>query len=130
MAMNNNGILPGDLSAVCTHGPSDVQIDRAETRIMREVLGRHAYRIPMPSIKGVTGNPLAAGGAMQTIAAALMITEGVAHPTANLTEPDPDCDLDYVPGRARPADLDRVLINAHGMGGVNSALVVRRWSSG
>lgn len=126
MALQNGGLVPADLTAILAHGPSDRDIDRAEVRALKRALGPHAYRLPVMSVKGVTGNPLAAGGSMQAVAAALAFGEGCVPPTANLEQPDPECDLDFVMGAPRAVSLDRILINAHGMGGVNTAMVVRR----
>lgn len=113
-----------EIEGVCAHGPSDPLIDRVETTQLRQVLGRHAYRVPVFSIKGVTGNPLAAAGPLQVIAAALAMRHATVPPTANYEHPDPDCDLDYVP-QARRNEIGSLLVNVHGMGGGNSVLVVR-----
>jgi 3-oxoacyl-[acyl-carrier-protein] synthase II len=126
LALQNGGLVPEDLTAIWAHGPSDREIDRAEVLALKHALGPHAYRLPVMSVKGVTGNPLAAGGSMQALAAALAFEGGIMPPTANLEQPDPDCDLDFVMGAPRVMALDRILINAHGMGGVNTAMVVRR----
>ena len=121
-----NARLSGDaIDYVCAHGPSDPDIDRVETAMIRNVLGRHAYRIPVSSIKGVTGNPLAAAGPLELIACALAMRDDLIPPTANYTTPDPACDLDYVP-HARRTRIERALINVHCMGGGNTALIVRR----
>lgn len=123
-----NARLNGDLiDYVCAHGPSDLGIDRMETAMIRNVLGRHAYRIPVSSIKGVTGNPLAAAGPMELIACALAMRDDLIPPTANYTTPDPACDLDYVP-QARRTRFEHALLNVHGMGGGNTTLIVRRFS--
>jgi len=121
-----NARLSGEaVDYVCAHGPSDPVIDRVETAMIRKALGHHAYRIPVSSIKGVTGNPLAAAGPMELIACALAMRDDLVPPTANYTTPDPACDLDYVP-QARRTRLEHALINVHGMGGGNTTLVVRR----
>ncbi len=121
-----NARLGGEaISYVCAHGPSDPVIDRVETAKIREALGRHAYRIPVSSIKGVCGNPLAAAGPMELIACALAMRDDLVPPTANYTTADPACDLDYVP-QARRLRLDHALINVHGMGGGNASLIVSR----
>lgn len=125
LALANTRLSPESIDYVCAHGPSDPVIDRVETAMIRNTLGRHAYRIPVSSIKGVTGNPLAAAGPMELIACALAMREGVVPPTANYETPDPACDLDYVP-HVRRARLDTALINVHGMGGGNTTLIIRR----
>jgi len=121
-----NARLSGDaIDYVCAHGPSDAVIDRVETAMIRNTFGRHAYRIPVSSIKGVTGNPLAAAGPMELIACALAMRDDLIPPTANYTTPDPACDLDYVP-HARRTRIEHALLNVHGMGGGNTTLIVRR----
>jgi 3-oxoacyl-[acyl-carrier-protein] synthase II len=125
LAMANARLDVGAIDYVCAHGPSDVVIDRVETAMIRQVLGSRAYRIPVSSIKGVTGNPLAAAGPLEIIACALAMRDNRVPPTANYTTPDPACDLDYVP-QARRMRIEHALINVHGMGGGNTTLVVRR----
>jgi 3-oxoacyl-[acyl-carrier-protein] synthase II len=121
-----NARLSGEaINYVCAHGPSDQVIDRVETAMLRKTFGRHAFRMPVSSIKGVTGNPLAAAGPMELIACALAMRDDLVPPTANYTTPDPACDLDYVP-HARRTRLEHALINVHGMGGGNTTLIVRR----
>jgi 3-oxoacyl-[acyl-carrier-protein] synthase II len=125
-ALANAGRYPADVDYVCAHGPSDCVIDRVETAMIKAVLGSHAYRIPVTSIKGVTGNPMAAAGALETATCALIMRNGWVPPTANYQFPDPDCDLDYVPRQPRLADIRCALINIHGLGGANSSLVVEQ----
>jgi 3-oxoacyl-(acyl-carrier-protein) synthase len=101
-------------------------LDAAEVRCIKEVFGNRAYLIPVSSIKGVTGNPLAAAGPLQIAACALSIRDQLIPPTANYQFADPDCDLDVVPLRARKAKIDRVLLNVRGLGGSASSLVLDR----
>jgi 3-oxoacyl-[acyl-carrier-protein] synthase II len=126
MAIANAGLMPADIEYVCAHGPSDPVIDRVETAMIKQVLGRRAYRIPVSSIKGVTGNPLAAQGPLQVIACAMSWRAGLIPPTANYENPDPDCDLDYVPQRPRRSQMRCCLVNVHGLGGGNCAVVLER----
>ncbi len=128
-ALGSQGFIPGDIDCLLAHGPSDRDLDRVETQCIRSVFGRHADRIPTPSIKGVTGNALSAGGMMQLIAACLIFRHGRIPPTANYEHPDPRCDLDYVVGSARIASPEHILINAHGMGRINSSLILMRGSA-
>jgi len=125
LALANARLDSGAIDYVCAHGPSDPLIDRMETVMIRNTLGPRAYRIPVSSIKGVTGNPLAAAGPLEIITCALAMRDNLVPPTANYTTPDPACDLDYVP-QARRMRLEHALINVHGMGGGNTVLVVRR----
>ena len=125
-AIVNAGCMPSDVSYINAHGSSDTHLDQMETEAIKAVFGERAYDIPISSIKGVTGNPLAAAGAMQTISTCLAYKHGVIPPTANLDSPDPFCDLDYVPIHSREQSLGVSLINSRGIGGVNSALVLRK----
>lgn len=119
-----------DTDYICAHGPGDPLLDRLETQAIKSAFGQKAYRIPITSIKGVTGNPFAAAGAFQVAACALVCRDNLIPPTANLDKPDPECDLDYVPGAARRAAPRCILILSHGMGGGNSCLVVERVEPG
>jgi 3-oxoacyl-[acyl-carrier-protein] synthase II len=93
---------------------------------IKEVFHERAYSIPITSIKGVTGNPLAAGGALQIAACALSIRDQIIPPIANYEVPDPACDLDFVAGRARRSKVDCALINVRGLGGSATSAVVKR----
>lgn len=125
-ALANASLAPADIDFISAHGPSDIEIDRVETEVIKRIFGKHAQGIPVSSIKGVTGNPLAACGAMQVVAGSLSCRHNIIPPTANYEEPDPFCDLDYVPA-ARHMTIRHALINSHGSGGVNSSLVVNKW---
>lgn len=126
MALADSGKRPEDVNYICAHGPGHPAIDRMETQTIKEVFGAVAYQIPVSSIKGVTGNPLAAAGVMQLAAAALAIDRGVIPPTTNLEVPDPDCDLDYVPEGPRRGDVRCALVNTHGLGGGNTTVVIQQ----
>ncbi|MFH0952999.1 MAG: beta-ketoacyl-[acyl-carrier-protein] synthase family protein [Verrucomicrobiota bacterium] len=126
MALANSARSAGDVDCVFAHGPSDPVIDRMETEAIKKVLGPRAYDIPVTSIKGVTGNPLAAAGPLQLISAALAVRDGLVPPTANYEHRDPACDLDFVPGRARSTEINTALMNVHGLGGVNGSMVAQR----
>ena len=115
-----------NLDYICAHGPGHPALDVIETETIKKIFGEYAYQIPVSSIKGVTGNPLSAGGAIQVISCALAFNNRMIPPTANYEYPDPDCDLDYVGGQARLVDIRCALINAHGIGGANSCLVVEK----
>ena len=125
-ALNNAGCRPDDIDYICAHGPSDPVLDRVETAAIKQLFGKKAYSTPVSSIKGVTGNPLAAAGPMQLVACAEIMRTGWIPPTANYEVPDPHCDLDYVPISARRADVRYAMINNHGFGGSNSSLLVKR----
>ncbi|NQU38421.1 MAG: beta-ketoacyl-[acyl-carrier-protein] synthase family protein [Lentisphaerae bacterium] len=124
MAMANAGCGPQEISCVSAHAPSDPHMDRIEVELIKQVLGSHAYRVPVTSVKGNTGNPMAVGGVLQVIAAALSLHYQTVPPTANLDTPDPQCDLDHVPGTPRRLDLRRAMINVHGFGRGNSCMLL------
>src|SRR5205823_1702767 len=126
LALANANRTIDDVDYISAYGPGHPVLDAAEVRYIKEVFRDRAYSIPVSSIKGVTGNPLAAGGPFQIAACALSIRDQLIAPTANLETPDPACDLDFVPRRARKAKLDCILMNVRGLGGSASSLVVNR----
>jgi 3-oxoacyl-[acyl-carrier-protein] synthase II len=125
-ALSSSGKTPEDIDYICAYGPGHPTLDIVETDMIKRVFGRRAYGIPISSIKGVTGNPLSAGGPLQLITCALALKHNIIPPTANYAVPDPRCDLDYVPGRFRKRKFNTALINVRGLGGGNSSLVVQR----
>lgn len=120
-------LSPDDIDYVCAHGIGNPEYDAADMRAIKLVLGDRAYNIPVSSIKGATGQPFAAGGPWQTVAACMTLETGIVPPTINYEHPDPECDLDCVPNRARTARVDTAMINSHSFGGTHSALIVRRF---
>ena len=104
-------------------------LDKIETDAIKEIFGAHAYRIPISSIKSTTGNPVAAAAPMQVSAALLALNDQRIPPTTNYENPDPDCDLDYVPNKMRYNSVSNVLVNSHGIGGNCSALIVKKYES-
>ena len=126
LALANAGRTKDDVDYISAYGPGHPALDAAEVRYIKEVFGDRAYAIPISSIKGVTGNPLAAGGPMQVAACALSFRDQVIAPTANYEVEDPSCDLDFVPHRPRKSKLDCILMNVRGLGGSSSSLVVER----
>ncbi len=125
----NGGIRKEAIDYYMAHGPSDMQMDRTETQVVREALGAHADRVAVTSIKGNVGCPMGAGGAMQLIAGALAMKHGRLPPTANYEYPDPDCDLDIVAGTPRECDPGCILINSHGFGRTNCSLILEQEGS-
>jgi 3-oxoacyl-[acyl-carrier-protein] synthase II len=125
-ALDDAGIGPADLGYVNAHGTSTEANDATETAALKLALGDHAYRVPVSSTKSMTGHTLGAAGAMEAIAAILAMRDGVIPPTINATDPDPECDLDYVPNAARPAAIGHAMSNSFGFGGHNVALVFAR----
>ncbi len=127
LAMSDARVTPEDIDYICAHAPSDPHGDRLETESIKAVLGDRSYRVPVSSIKSCIGNPIAAAGALQTIATLLAIRDGKVPPTINYEHPDPACDLDYVPNTCRYNHLDVALVNSHGLGGTYSCLVIGRY---
>jgi 3-oxoacyl-[acyl-carrier-protein] synthase II len=114
---------------ISAHGTGTKENDSLETRAVKTVFGENAKKIPMSSIKGMTGHLIAAAGAVELITCVLSIQNQMLPPTINLREPDPELDLDYVPNKARPAKVDTCLSNSFGFGGQNDTLVVTRFAS-
>lgn len=126
-ALGDAGISPEAVDYICAHAPSDPDGDRVETEAIKAVFGDRAYRVPVSSIKSCIGNPVGAGGVLQTIATLLTMRDDMIPPTINYEFPDPACDLDYVPNVCRHNRVDIGLINSHGMGGTYSTLIVGRY---
>ena len=120
------GIAAGAVGYVNAHGTGTPANDPVETRAIRTVFGAHADRLAVSSTKSQVGHCLGAAGAIEALATLLAITHGFLPPTLNLEEADPECDLDYVPGKARLASLEVALTNSYGFGGNNASLVLRR----
>ncbi|MCM8821955.1 MAG: beta-ketoacyl-[acyl-carrier-protein] synthase family protein [Candidatus Omnitrophica bacterium] len=125
-AMKDAGISPDSIDVISAHAPSDIFIDREETKIIKEVFGKRAYDIPVSSIKSMTGNPLGAIGAFQTAAAMLWFNKNIVTPTINYEYPDPECDLYYVPNKTHNLYVNTALLNCGGLGGTFSTLLCRR----
>jgi 3-oxoacyl-[acyl-carrier-protein] synthase II len=117
-------LIGQDIDYINAHGNGLPDYDLVETRAFKTALGAHAYSIPVSSIKSMIGHAMGAASAIQVVAACLTIQHGVIPPTVNLDTPDPECDLDYVPLKARVARVRRVLLNAHAMGGTHSVLIL------
>lgn len=115
-----------DIHYINAHGSGTRQNDRHETAAFKRSLGAHAYAVPVSSIKSMIGHSLGAVGSLEIAASALAIEHGVVPPTANLHEPDPECDLDYTPLQAREGVIDNVLTVGSGFGGFQSAMVLSR----
>lgn len=124
LALANAGMRPDRIDYVCANAFGSPVADAVEVAFLKRCLGPRAYRVPVSSIRGVLGHALSAGAMAQVIACALMIRHQTVAPTANLEYPDPACDLDHVPLRARPARIGVALANAHGIGGENASLLV------
>jgi len=126
-ALNDAGIAPEQIGYINAHGTGTAANDPTETRAIRDVFGAHADRVPVSSTKSMHGHGLGAAGALEAIATFLALREGYVPPTANYTEPDPECDLDYVPNQARPARVEWALSNSFAFGGLNAVLAFRSY---
>ena len=126
-ALRSAGLTPDAVDYINAHGTSTPQNDSTETQAIKTTFGDHARRVAISSTKSVTGHMLGAAGGIEAVAAVLALDTGILPPTANLTNPDPECDLDYVPLVAREAHPQVALSNAFGFGGTNATLVFRRW---
>ena len=118
------GLGSADIDYVCSHANSSPTFDRKETTVVKAAFGEDARRLAVSSIKGVIGHPFGASGAFQTAASALALRHQTVPPTHNLGTPDPECDLDYVPGEARQGRVRNALVTSYGYGGLNTYLLL------
>ncbi len=125
-AIHEAGITPDEHMYINAHGTSTPPNDKLETLAIKTALGDIAYKVPISSTKSMTGHMLGAAGGVEAIAAAKAIETGIIPPTANYKEPDPECDLDYVPNIARSCDVDKAVSISIGFGGHNAAIVLKR----
>lgn len=128
-ALNNARIAPGDVDYINAHGSSTPINDPLETMAIKQVFGDHARNLLISSTKSMIGHPMGASGTLEAIACVKAITTGTVHPTINLENPDPECDLDYVPNVARKAVVRTALSNSFGLGGQNACVVLKKFES-
>jgi 3-oxoacyl-[acyl-carrier-protein] synthase II len=126
MALEEGGIAPGDVQYVAYHGTSTELNDRIETRAVKLAFGSHAYKLAGSSVKSMIGHPQGACGAAGIAATLLAMRDGVLPPTINVDDPDPNCDLDYIPDIGRKVHIEHAVANCIAFGSKNSALVLRR----
>jgi 3-oxoacyl-[acyl-carrier-protein] synthase II len=126
-ALRDAGLQPGEVDYINAHGTSTEVGDRAETMAIKRAFGEHAYKVAVSSTKSMTGHLLGGAGGLEAGITVLAIRDQIAPPTINLDEPDPVCDLDYVPHHARPMKIDNALSNSFGFGGTNGALVFKKF---
>jgi 3-oxoacyl-[acyl-carrier-protein] synthase II len=126
-AIEDAGISPDEIDYINAHGTATDLGDIAETLAVKSVFAKRAYKIPINSTKSIFGHLLGAAGAAELAATVLQLRDQTLHPTINLDNPDPQCDLDYVPNKPRQASISCALSNSFGFGGHNTSLVVRRW---
>jgi len=125
LALNDAGVQRDQIGYINAHGTSTMA-DAIETRAIKQVFGEHAPRIPVSSTKSMTGHLLGAAGGIEAVFSILAVYHGILPPTINLDHPDPACDLDYVPNKARPAAVQMALSNSFGFGGVNACLIFKK----
>ena len=129
MALDDAGLTPADVGYINAHGTSTQANDTAETAAIKTAFGAHAHSVAVSSTKSMTGHTLGAAGAIEAIFCVLGMRDGVLPPTINLDNPDPECDLDYVPHRSRTAKVDVSMTNSMGFGGHNASLLLRSGAS-
>jgi 3-oxoacyl-[acyl-carrier-protein] synthase II len=126
-AIADAGISPEEVDYINAHGTSTPYNDKFETLAIKKTFGEHAYRVAVSSTKSMTGHLLGAAGGIEAVFSVLAIQEGKLPPTINYVNPDPDCDLDYVPNEPREASVRYALSNSFGFGGTNAALLFKRY---
>ena len=126
-AIEDAGLVPVDVHYINAHGTSTPLNDAVETVAIKRLFGEGAHTVPVSSTKSMIGHSLGASGALEAIACVKTLVDQKVHPTVNYEHPDPECDLDYVPNRARSAHVETVLSNAFGFGGQNACLIFQRY---
>ncbi len=127
LALEDAGLGVSDIGYINAHGTSTALNDKGETAAIKTIFGGQAYKIPVSSTKSMTGHLLGASGALEAVICAKVLQENLLPPTINYETPDPVCDLDYVPNRARPAHPNHVMSNSFGFGGHNATLILSRF---
>jgi 3-oxoacyl-[acyl-carrier-protein] synthase II len=127
-ALRDASLNPSDIQYLNAHATSTPAGDKAETIAMKRAFGDHAKKLAISSTKSMTGHLLGAAGVVEAIFSILAIRDSVAPPTINLDNPDPDCDLDFVPNTARQMTIETALSNSFGFGGTNGSLIFRRFA--
>jgi 3-oxoacyl-[acyl-carrier-protein] synthase II len=126
IALKRCGVEPEEIDYIHAHGTATLLNDRVETRVIRDIFGERAKQIPVSATKSMTGHLLGASGSMGALVTVLALKHQVAPPTINLTNPDPECDLDYVPNKARKVNIKTAMANSFGFGGHNNVLIFRQ----
>lgn len=127
IALKDSGIDPSEINYINAHGTSTKYGDKLETKAIKTVFGEHAYRLKVSSTKSMTGHLLGAAGGVEAVITALAIKTGIIPPTINLDNPDPECDIDYVPNKAVKTNPKVAMSNSFGFGGTNACLILRRY---
>lgn len=127
MAIKDSGLKPEEIDYINAHGTSTAYNDKFETIAVKEVFGEHAYKLAMSSTKSMTGHLLGAAGGVEAIFSVLAIRDSILPPTINYETPDPECDLDYVPNKARKQVLNTAMSNSLGFGGHNATIIFKKY---
>jgi len=127
-ALDDAGMSEKNIGYINAHGTSTLLNDKSETAAIKTVFGKRAYSIPVSSTKSMTGHLLGAAGALEAVICVKVLQDGVLPPTINYENLDPECDLDYVPNRARPAIVQNIISNSFGFGGHNASIIVSRYN--
>jgi len=126
MALKNAGVNPEQVGYINAHGTSTPFNDLNESLAIKSVFGDHAYKLMVSSTKSMTGHLLGAAGGLEAVICCMALDKGIIPPTINYEEPDPECDLDYVPNTAREAKVEYAMSNSLGFGGTNATLLFKR----
>jgi nodulation protein E len=126
LALTQAGLVPADIDYVNAHGTATRLNDATETAVLKQAFGGDVARLAISSTKAVHGHVMGASAALECIATIMAVQHGVAPPTANYTEADPECDLDYVPNAARPLKIRAAISNSFAFGGLNAVLAIRK----
>jgi 3-oxoacyl-[acyl-carrier-protein] synthase II len=126
-ALQMGNLRPEEIDYINPHGTSTLLNDKVETKAIKDVFGKEAYRIPISATKSITGHLMGAAGGVEVMAVLLAIQKGIIHPTINYEFPDPECDLDYVPNEAREKEVRIGLSISAGFGGVNGAILIKKF---
>jgi 3-oxoacyl-[acyl-carrier-protein] synthase II len=127
LALKNADVRPGEVDYINAHGTATLLNDRTETNVIKRVFGEYARQIPISASKSMIGHLIGAAGSIEAVITVLAMQHGVIPPTINLTHPDPECDLDYVPNTARKVRINTAVSNSFGFGGHNSVLVFKKY---
>jgi 3-oxoacyl-[acyl-carrier-protein] synthase II len=128
MAIRDAGLKPEEIDHINAHGTSTPLNDATETQALKAVFGEHAKKVPVSATKSMTGHLLGAAGSTEAIFTILSLRDGILPPTINYEEPDPECDLDYVPNVARRKPIQVAMSNAFGFGGTNATLILKKYT--
>ncbi len=126
-ALSDAGMQPEEISYINTHGTSTPVGDKSESAAIKTVFGKHAYSLAVNSTKSMIGHLLGAAGAVESVATALSVVHNKVHPTINQVTPDPDCDLNYIPNKAKEMEIEAAISNTFGFGGHNASILFKKY---